>query len=69
MKQDKHRNTTNVSTYRTKHIQSNYTVQQILDDWMLRLTEYTVGDRLTNSSDNEHFREGFLCSDNEHMFG
>ena len=26
----------------------------------------TVGDRLKNSSDNEHFREGFLCSDNEH---
>ena len=31
-----------VSTCRTKHIQSNYTVQQILDDWMLRLTEYTI---------------------------
>jgi hypothetical protein len=28
--------------------------------------QHTVGDRLTNSPDNEHFREGFLCSDNEH---
>jgi hypothetical protein len=38
---------------------------------MTRVVSYftiTVGNRLTNSSDNEHFREGFLCSDNEHSW-
>lgn len=31
------------------------------------IKEHTVGDRLTNSSVNEHFREILLCSDNEHL--